>query len=187
MNEKQGFGLVITGISGGGKTSVAEAIIKRHPRLFQGLRLTVRDPRPGELHLVHYEFVTPQEMDRLNAANELLYHEDWYGSLYAMRRRIVEERLQNGEDVLIETIVPAALKLHKRPDMRVVFLVTPDEQTEVQRLRDRGEKDNKIQERLDYARREREMAKEIGVFTVVNDNFNETVNVVDEFLFRSNN
>lgn len=113
----------------------------------------------------------------------MLYYEDWYGSLYAMRRSPVEQRLNSGENVLIETIVPAAFKLYSRPDMRVVFLITPDEETEAQRLLDRGEPEKKVQERLEYARKEKDMARELGVFTIINDNFDETVRKVERFLF----
>lgn len=178
----KGKGLVITGISGGGKTTIAQAFADKHPHIFQPLRMTIREPRPGEIHGVHYEFVTEKELLQLEKDNELLFCKNWYGSTYAMRRKQVEKRLAQNENVLIETIVPAAFELFRRDDMKVVFLVTPDEESEITRLRNRGEKEEKIQKRVEYARKEKLMAKELGVFTVVNENLEVAISQVEDFL-----
>ena len=179
--EKTGYGLVITGISGGGKTTVAAEIKKRHPHLSQGLRMTVRKPRPGEIHGVHYEFLNEDELRNLHKQGELLYFEEWYGSMYAMRKKPVYEKLSNGEHILIETIVPAAFKLHREPNMRVVFLVTKDDETMIKRLKNRGEEEKEIQERLKYAQIERKMGQDLGVFTIINDDLENTIKEVEKF------
>jgi guanylate kinase len=183
MNAKRGKGLVVTGISGGGKTTLAEIILRRHPELSQSLRMTIREPRQGEIHGVHYEFVTSEEMVRLWENNELLYYKEWYGSVYAMRVIEVEDKLSNGENILIETIVPAAFELAAREDMQVVFLVTENEEVQIQRLRKRGETEEKIQNRLEHARVERRMADELNIFTVVNDQIETTVAEIEKYFF----
>lgn len=173
---------VITGVSGGGKTTVTAQIAALHPEISVGLRMTQREPRPGEVSGIDYDFVTPGQMQALFMGGELLYHQSWYGSAYAMRREPVLNVLNQGHPVLIETVVPAAIKLFKE-NAKVVFLDTPNIDEQCERLKRRGMSQAEIEKRLNDARLERELIADAGIHTIINERLQKTVSEVDRFLF----
>lgn len=76
--------LVVTGASGAGKDTVAEEVLK-HPNLLNfNLRRLItcadRSARPGEIHGVHYYFVSPEELDRMHKNSELVENPQPTGS-----------------------------------------------------------------------------------------------------------
>ena len=52
-----------------GKGTVAADIREHHPEIWISVSATTRAPRPGEVHGVHYLFVTEAEFDRVYAIN----------------------------------------------------------------------------------------------------------------------
>lgn len=181
MINELGYGLVVTGITGGGKTTITESIGEKHPELFRGLRMTNRQLRVGEVNGVDYEFSTLPEMLTLRDQNELLYFSEYYGNVYGMRKGGVCNQLESGNNVLIETVVHAADQLKHLPNMKIVFLDTLDEEVARHRLILRGMKLPEIDERMNYARKEREWALSNGIYRLINDNLELTVNQVEEY------
>ena len=63
---------VLSGPSGVGKGTVVAEVRRRHPDVWVSVSATTRRPRPGEVHGVHYHFVSDVEFDRLIATDGLL-------------------------------------------------------------------------------------------------------------------
>ena len=56
---------IVCAPSGGGKTSIVNAVLERDPGLKLSVSFTTRAPRPGERDGVHYHFVDEQKFEQL--------------------------------------------------------------------------------------------------------------------------
>ncbi|KJK37623.1 guanylate kinase [Streptomyces variegatus] len=121
---------------------------KEHPEVWLSVSATTRKPRPGEQHGVHYFFVSDDEMDKLIANGELLEWAEFAGNRYGTPRAAVQERLENGEPVLLEIDLQGArLVRESMPEAQLVFLAPPSWEELVRRLTGRGTEPPEVIER----------------------------------------
>lgn len=71
--------LVISGVSGAGKDTVIEEVLKR-TSFSRLVTCADRSPRPGEIHGVHYYFVSQEELDLMDENGELVEKPLTYGT-----------------------------------------------------------------------------------------------------------
>jgi guanylate kinase len=153
-----------------GKGSVSADIRAHHPEIWISISATTRDPRPDEVHGVHYWFVSEAEFDRMVADGELL---EWAvvhrAARYGTPRAPVEEVLAAGRPALLEIDLQGARQVHEAlPDALMVFLAPPSWEELVRRLVGRGTEGTAERERrLVSARLELAAEDEFDV-TVVN-------------------
>lgn len=145
---------MLSGPSGVGKSTVVAHMRKEHPEVWLSVSATTRKPRPGEQHGVHYFFVSDDEMDKLIANGELLEWAEFAGNRYGTPRAAVQERLENGEPVLLEIDLQGArLVRESMPEAQLVFLAPPSWEELVRRLTGRGtEPPEVIERRLEAAK-----------------------------------
>ena len=74
---------VIAAPSGGGKTSLVNALLEREPGIRLSVSYTTRPPRPGEKDGVHYHYVDEAGFMALKARGEFLEHAHVHGNWYA--------------------------------------------------------------------------------------------------------
>lgn len=132
---------------------------------------TTRAPRPGEVHGVHYFFVTDEDFDRMLAADELLEWATVHNKYrYGTPRGPVMEASARGEAVLLEIDLQGARQVRQSmPDARLVFLAPPSWDELVRRLVGRGTEDEEERvRRLDTAKVELAAADEFDEI-IVND------------------
>jgi hypothetical protein len=117
----------------------------------------------------------------------------WYGAQYSILHEGIDDALSQGIPVFFETVVPGAVRLiDEYPDLevKVVFLVTPDDKEQARRLRLRGESEEKITQRVAVAHLEREMllplirAGKVREFVNEIGRHEETISQVEEYLFK---
>lgn len=167
---KRGTLLVVSGSSGVGKSTVITQVLDQRPDLYFSVSFTTRAPREGEVHGVNYYFVTREEFEARIRRGEFLEHAEYVGNYYGTSMKVIEEKLDQGIDVLLDIEVQGAAKVRaKMPDAVTLFIVPPSFEELSRRLHARGtDSQEKIQQRLETARRE---AKEIVNYDyiVVND------------------
>lgn len=153
---KRGTLFVVTGPSGAGKGTVLKKVMAATDHLYFSISATTRAPRPGEIHGVHYHFITRESFAQLIREERLLEHAEYVGNFYGTPLDPVLEHLTQGDDVILEIEIQGAKQVKARyPEAALVFIAPPSFDELERRLRGRGtETEETILRRMDTARRE---------------------------------
>ena len=145
---RKGMLLVISGPSGTGKGTLIERLMKEDPTLVFSVSATTRAPRPGEIDGVHYHFVTNERYDELVAENAFVEYANVHGNRYGTLRSEVYERLERGENVVLDIDVQGALNVIASEKEKVsIFILPPSMQELRSRLTGRGTETQEAVER----------------------------------------
>jgi len=182
----RGLLLVLSGPSGVGKTTIAHELIRRFGGHFS-VSCTTRSPSTGERDGVDYHFISEGSFAAMVKDDAFLEHATVFGrSSYGTPREPVEASLHAGELVILDIDVQGAEQVHtKVPDMLGIFILPPDEDSLLARLRQRGREDEAaIQRRFAEARREMDRARGNSVYDafVVNDDLAGAIEQVAELV-----
>ena len=152
MLRREGKVIVISSVSGGGKTTVIGELVRRHRELAVAITATSRPPRDGERDGEHYHFLSREEFEPKIEEGGFLEHATVHGNHYGVPMDQVEKRLQQGESIILNIDVQGMKTIRDRMKERAltIFLLPPDEKTWEERLRGRGtDSDEVILQRLD--------------------------------------
>ena len=167
---------VVAAPSGAGKSSIVNAVLARDPQIALSISFTSRQPRPGERHAQHYNFVTEGGFQQMIDAGDFFeyarVHGDWKGTA----RQSVEPQLSAGRDVLLEIDWQGARQVRSKiPNAVSVFILPPSRKALEERMRKRGQDTEEvIQQRLAAARDEMSHYGEFD-YVIVNEDFDTAV------------
>lgn len=144
---------IVSAPSGAGKTTLCQALLRRHPELNYSISHTTRAPRPGETDGVDYHFITPEDFA---ARIEKKRWAEWaqvHGNYYGTSKDNIDEALEKGEDILLDIDVQGARQIRSHyPDAVTIFIVPPDMDALRKRLQSRGtDSPEVVQERMQNA------------------------------------
>ena len=167
---RKGLLILISGPSGTGKGTVCDLLRKNHPEISYSISATTRQPRPGEQDGVNYYFYDKEKFRQMIDAGELLEWAEVYGNYYGTPKQKVLDRLNAGEDILLEIDTQGALNVMKAvPEGLFIFLLPPSLEELASRLKGRGtETEESLQRRLGAAVDEIKIAHNYR-YVVVND------------------
>ena len=138
MSEK-GKLLVISGPSGAGKSTVVFKAIEGREDICFSTSVTTRSPRPGEVDGREYFFVDFERFREMVENDELLEHAEYVTNCYGTPRAYVEQRLNEGMNVVLDIEVLGARQVRKKmPDAVLIFIAPPSIEELERRLRGRG-------------------------------------------------
>ena len=132
------FPIILSSPSGGGKTTLARALMARRTDLGYSVSCTTRQPRPGEEDGRDYYFLSPAEFVDRRAAGDFAEWAEVHGRLYGTLRREVDRVLGSGRHVLMDIDVQGALQFHRAfPQSVLVFVLPPSADVLLTRLKAR--------------------------------------------------
>jgi len=172
----RGLLIVVSGASGTGKGTVCKRILDKTPELAYSVSATTREPRAGEVDGREYYFMTRDEFTARIAEGMFLEFAEVYGNFYGTPLNKITERINRGEDILLEIDVQGALNVKRKlPEAVTIFLLPPSLDELKRRIEGRGtETADSLQRRLANAVAEIQIGREYG-YVVVNDSVERAV------------
>jgi len=170
------FPLVLSAPSGGGKTTIANALVEAREDVGYSVSATTRAPRPKERDGVDYHFLAREEFERRVRAGEFLEWAEYSGERYGTLKAEVDRVLASGRHVVLDIETNGARAVRAcYPDAVLVFVVPPSAEELLQRLGGtRGTRAGTLEARL--RRAVEEVAEVTGYdYVVVNADRTEAV------------
>ena len=180
---RRGLLIVVSGASGTGKGTVCKKILADLPEVAYSISATTRKPRPGEIDGKEYYFLSVDEFKAWIAEEKFLEYAEVYGNFYGTPLNKIEERLNRGEDILLEIDVQGALNVKRKcPDGVYIFLLPPSLEELKNRIEGRGtENPESLARRLKNAVAEIKIGLEYD-YAVVNDTIDNAAEQIKAIL-----
>ncbi len=171
MNQKSGAILVLSGPSGAGKSSLISKVIEYIGPTYFSISTTTRPMREGEVHGIHYHFVSVEEFKQEIEEELFLEYAIVHGNYYGTSLGPVKKALKEGKLVIFDIDVQGHDAVqHRLNDITTsVFITTPTLDELKKRLYSRGTDSSEvIEKRLEMAKREIQRISEYD-YLIVND------------------
>lgn len=167
---------VVAAPSGGGKSSMVNALLEREPGIRLSVSYTTRPPRPGESEGHHYHFVDVPTFLALKERGEFLEHAFVHGNWYATSATWLKAQVAAGQDVLLEIDWQGAAQVRRLiPDSVHVFILPPSLEALKERLLKRAQDSEAvIEQRLATALQEMRHCGEFD-YVIMNQDFARAV------------
>lgn len=147
--KSKGRMIVVSAPSGCGKGTILAEILKSD-KYYYSVSATTRAPREGEQDGVNYHFISKEKFEQLINENGMLEYAEYCGNYYGTPKKILEDKMAEGINVILEIEVQGAMKVKKLcPDALFIFIVPPTISELERRLKKRDtESDEVIQKRV---------------------------------------
>lgn len=162
---------IISAPSGGGKTSLVNAMLANLEEIRVSISHTTRAPRVGEMEGKNYFFVDEATFAQHQAADIFLEHAKVFNNWYGTSRTWVLEQLAQGTDVILEIDWQGARRVKAQMECVSIFILPPSREILLKRLINRSQDSQAIIDaRMEQA------SQEISHFTeydyvIINDEF----------------
>lgn len=173
---KTGQLYIVSAPSGGGKTSLLNALRLELNDVVVSVSFTTRQARPGEEQGKHYHFVSVADFQQQIEQDNFLEYAQVFDNYYGTSRQTVGEQLKAGLDVILEIDWRGAQQVRQRTDNVIsIFILPPSRRALEERLRNRRQDSDEI-----IARRMRDAQRELSHYNeydylVINDDFDEAL------------
>ena len=136
--KRRGRLFVISGPSGTGKGTICKQLCEV-PHVSLSVSMTTRKPRGGETEGKSYYFVSEETFKETIAAGLFLEYAQVFGCYYGTPKQKVFDRLEAGEDVILEIDTQGAAQVKERhPEGVFIFILPPSMRELRKRITERG-------------------------------------------------
>ena len=124
--KKKGMIIIVSAPSGAGKTSICNSLIKSDKNIVYSISTTTRQPRKGEKNGKEYFFVDNKKFKDMVKKNLFVEYAKVHNYFYGTSKKMLEETLNKGKDILLDIDVQGAIKIKKQyKDALMIFITTP--------------------------------------------------------------
>jgi guanylate kinase len=168
--------------------------MERNKDFILSVSCTTRKPREGEVHGVHYFFLSREEFEQNIQDDKFLEYAQFAENYYGTKKKYVKQKMDEGFNVLLEIDTQGALQVkEKMPESILIFIAPPGVNIitgdisggllELEhRLRGRHTEDEAtIQKRLSQVKIELERSKKYD-YTVINDDVDRAVGEIENIV-----
>ena len=180
LKKQKGVMLVLSSPSGAGKSSICRALLDLDRNLYLSISTTTRKKRPNEVSGIDYNFVTLDEFEYKLSQNNFIEHAKVFNNFYGTDKSIVENKINEGKDLLFDIDWQGAQQLREkmREDIVSVFILPPSKKELERRLKERGQDTDKVvKERMSEATAEITHWAEYD-YVIINEDLNLSVKTV---------
>lgn len=179
---KKGIFVVISGPSGVGKNTIADALVEKGYGIYS-VSMTTRKKRHGEIEAKDYFFVTEEEFKRNINDNNFLEYAKYNNNFYGTLKSFIFDNINNGTNVIAILEVQGALNIEKIfPEAVLIFIMPPDMKELERRLRNRGTETLDVTlERLKLANEEIKYSDKYD-YTVINSTVDKAVKEIIDII-----
>lgn len=180
---RKGILMVLSGFSGAGKGTLVKGLLGKYDNYALSVSATTRRPRPGEVDGREYFFRSVEEFERMIEENAFIEYAKYVDNYYGTPKEYVQQKLNEGKDVILEIEIQGALKVKKEfPDTLLLFVMPPSAEQLRERLIGRGtESEDVIASRLATAVKEAE-GIEAYDYLVINDDLDTCISQLHEII-----
>ena len=188
MQHLPGNLFIISAPSGAGKSSLIQALLKRHQDMQVSVSHTTRAPRPGEQDGVHYHFISVDEFKALIAKDEFFEWAEVFGNYYGTSKSSIRDSLSQGIDVFLDIDWQGARQIKQQESSaQGIFILPPSLNELEQRLNNRGQDSSEvIAKRMAQAQAEMSHANEYE-YLIINDNFDLALSEFERIVLAQRN
>ncbi len=164
--------LILSAPSGGGKTSLARALVSSRDDVEITVSHTTREQRPGEIDGVDYHFVANTVFQEMIAADKFIEYATVFDHYYGTSIEAIEKLILNGRHAILDIDWQGARNVRaKYPAAVSVFVMPPSIEALEQRLKQRRQDSAQvIAKRMKEARSQIDHKDEFDL-VIVNDDF----------------
>ena len=180
---KKGILTIISGFSGAGKGTLLNEMLKKYNNYSLSISATTRKPREGEIDGKSYFFKTKEEFEDMIREDAFIEYASYVGNYYGTPKSYVMDKLEKGQDVILEIEIQGALKVkEKYPEAMLIFISTPNALSLKERLEGRKtENTDQIKARLKRAAEDAGGMEKYD-YILINDNLNEAVDNLHQLI-----
>lgn len=179
---EKGLLFILSAPAGTGKTTLIQLLTRDFPNVVASISYTTRQPRPGEVNGIHYNFITKEEFEQRLKAEEFLEWVELYGDYYGTSRLWVEGQLLQKKHVFLVIDTQGAALLKGRIEAISIFLAPPSVAELERRLRLRQTESNEvIEKRLKWAKKELEAQNQYD-YLIINDDLSQAYQALRSIL-----
>ncbi|MET6756829.1 guanylate kinase [Pseudoalteromonas sp. NCIMB_1079] len=180
MAQTRGNLFILSAPSGAGKSSLINALLKKHADMKVSVSHTTRAPRPGEENGVHYHFASTDEFKVLIAKDDFFEWAQVFDNYYGTSKQAIESQLDAGIDVFLDIDWQGAQQVREiMPSVKTIFILPPSKEELEQRLNNRGQDSAEvIASRMAKAQSETSHYNEYD-YVIVNDDFESALGDIE--------
>ena len=170
------FPIILSAPSGGGKTTIAKALLASRKDIGYSVSCTTRQPRGGEVQGRDYYFVSRSEFIAKREHGEFAESAEVHGNLYGTLRSEVLRVMEAGQHVLMDIDVQGASQFTRVfPQSVTIFILPPSAEVLLERLRMRQtESAQQLADRLQSALQELQAVDEYE-YVIVNEKLDQAI------------